>query len=195
MPPLITLFCIQPLTRLLVLQVGAGSFSQDPEHPSLSLSCLSPPIVALLRSCVPAFSRRPVCSRSPSAMAQHTGEPSSSLASGEIPTSVSPSPALASPVSSPLLVQETSQPLYLDQGSTLADLELVTEFAAVTATLAPGASPSVPSQGLSVSRIRPSAATLCVGSTLVASLVSAPPLADTSLCPDPSVDVFSVLQA
>ena len=78
-------------------------------------------------------------------MAQHTGEPSSSLASEEILTSVPLSLALTSPVSSSFLVQETSQPLYLEQGSTLVDLELVTESTAVTATRAPGASPSIPS--------------------------------------------------
>ena len=128
-------------------------------------------------------------------MAQHTGEPSSSLTSGEILTSVSPSPALVSPVSSPLLVQETSQPLYLDQGSILADLELVTESAAVTATLAPGASPSIPSLGLPVSGIQPSAVASCVGSTPIASWVSAPPLADTFLRPNPSVDAFYASQA
>ena len=65
-------------------------------------------------------------------MAQQTGEPSSSLASEEIPTSVSPSLALTFAVSSPLLVQETSQPLYLEQGPTLVDLVFVTEATVVT---------------------------------------------------------------
>ena len=140
------LFCIRTLTPFVVLQVGASSFIQDLVRPSsLSLRYLSPPTIARLRSRVPTFSRRPIHTRSLSVTAQHTGEPSSFLASEEMPISVSPSLALTSPVSSPLLVQETSQPLYLEQGSTLLDLELVTELTAMTATRAPGVSPFVPS--------------------------------------------------
>ena len=65
----------------------------------------------------------------------------------------------------------------------------------VTATQAPGASPSVPSQGLSISEIQPSVATSCIGSLPFASSVSVSPLVDTPLHPGPSVDESPASQA
>ena len=129
------LFCIHPLTPLLSFTGRSEILYQDLERPSLlSLSYLSPPTIARLRSRVSALSRKSLCTCSLSVMAQHTSEPSSYLALEGIPISVPPSVALTSAVSSPLLVQETSQPLYLEQGQTQVDLELVTEATTVTTT-------------------------------------------------------------
>ena len=137
---------MHPPYDAFVIFTGRCEFlRQEPVPSSLSSSYPSPPTIARLRSRVFASSHRPIRTRSLYVMAEHTGEPSSSLVSEEIPTSVSPSLALTSAVSSPLLVQETSQPLYLEQGSTPVDLELVTESTPVTTTQAPRASPFVPS--------------------------------------------------
>ena len=83
------LFCVHPLTPLVFFAGRCEILCQDLERPSsLSLSYLSPPTIFRLRSRVSTFSRRSLRTLSLSVMAQHTDEPSSSLASEEIPVNI-----------------------------------------------------------------------------------------------------------